>query len=194
MPNSDIHEDEGQERSEGTQTNIGLTGPNIGVASIKKHKKSASVLNQTHLTEAPQRTGISIRNSPKMSESKNSVVKASVQNLQFVADSTRQSHFTRKIAAKRQSMQAEANANLEGAHELNDLKHMTQYDIHIFYKRLQFIKRHLDCEGEPMRQISRDHERTNRNGLPLDYLDRIGERQVPIPQMNAFPGALQSTA
>lgn len=79
VPNSDIHEDdEGQERSEGTQTNIGLTGHDIGVTSIKKHKKSASVLNQTHLTEAPQRSGISIRNSPKMSESKNSVVKASV--------------------------------------------------------------------------------------------------------------------
>ena len=30
-----------------------------------------------------------------------------------------------------------------------------------------------------MRGISRDHSRTNRNGLKLDYLDAVGRRHVP---------------
>ena len=48
-------------------------------------------------------------------------------------------------------MPAAAHEYLDDAQELTDLKQMTQYDIHIFYKRLQFIKRNVDCEGEPMR-------------------------------------------
>lgn len=30
-----------------------------------------------------------------------------------------------------------------------------------------------------MRAISRDHMRTNRNGIKLDYLDAVGRRHVP---------------
>ena len=46
-----------------------------------------------------------------------------------------------------------------------------------------------------MRAVSRDHARTNRNGVRLDYLEAKGERKVPpidllgLPGMNPFRNA-----
>lgn len=39
-----------------------------------------------------------------------------------------------------------------------------------------FIRTQLDIEVKPMRVVSRDHTRTNRNGLNLDYLEKVGHR------------------
>lgn len=78
------------------------------------------------------------------------------------------------MSLKKMSMQADQNMFHDGAKELKDLKYMTQYDIHIFSKRLQFIKRRIEVESEPMRQVSREHNRTNKNGVSLDYLEKVG--------------------
>jgi len=39
-----------------------------------------------------------------------------------------------------------------------------------------FIRNALENKIEPMRLVSRDHTRTNKNGLKLDYLEKKGER------------------
>ena len=76
--------------------------------------------------------------------------------------------------------------------ELSNLDNKVKQDSHLFYKRLRFIKRNLEFEVEPMRQISKDHARTNKNGIKLDYLDRMGERHVPLPEMSTFPAAMST--
>ena len=63
--------------------------------------------------------------------------------------------------------------------ELHGLSKMAKNDAQLFVKRITFIKKQLDVEPGPMRAISRDHSRTNRNGLKLDYLDAVGRREVP---------------
>ena len=63
--------------------------------------------------------------------------------------------------------------------ELHGLSKMAKTDAQLFVKRITFIKKQLDVEPGPMRAISRDHSRTNRNGLKLDYLDAVGRREVP---------------
>ena len=80
-----MDENAGNERNDGARTNIAVSGTNIG---IRQHKKSASMLNQTHMTEAgPRQSSISIRNSPKMSEGKMSGAgQSTTQIIQFNTD------------------------------------------------------------------------------------------------------------
>lgn len=49
-------------------------------------------------------------------------------------------------------------------------------DQQLLQKRLVFIRTQLDIEVTPMRVVSRDHTRTNRNGVNLDYLEKVGAR------------------
>ena len=51
-------------------------------------------------------------------------------------------------------------------------------DANLFHKRMMFIRRQLDGEIEPVPQVSRDHSRTNRNGLRLDVLEEMGGRPI----------------
>ena len=49
-------------------------------------------------------------------------------------------------------------------------------DANLFHKRMMFIRRQLDGEVEPVPTVSRDHTRTNRNGVSLDLLEEMGTR------------------
>lgn len=63
--------------------------------------------------------------------------------------------------------------------EMHELSKRSKGDVQLFKKRLNFIKKQLDCEVEPMKVVSRDRTRTNRNGVSLDVLEARGERYVP---------------
>ena len=43
----------------------------------------------------------------------------------------------------------------------------------MFQRRIAFIKRQLDTETTPMQLVSRDHKRTNKNGVNLEQLENM---------------------
>lgn len=84
------------------------------------------MLNQTHMTEAgpgKHRSGISIRNSPKMSES--GAGQSSSQIIQFNTDHSKLSRLQKKVTLQKMALQADDAAFLDGAKELTHLKQMT---------------------------------------------------------------------
>ena len=59
---------------------------------------------------------------------------------------------------------------------IQELQSMMRQDQSLLQKRLVFIRTQLDTEVQPMRVVSRDHTRTNRNGVKLDFLEQVGAR------------------
>ena len=62
---------------------------------------------------------------------------------------------------------------------MHDLSKNAKQELRLFINRIGFIKKQLDVEVEPVRAISRDHLRVNRNGISLELLEQRGERVVP---------------
>jgi len=47
----------------------------------------------------------------------------------------------------------------------------------IFQKRLNYIEKKLDQDVLPARPVSKDHTRTNRNGVSLERAEQLGEQK-----------------
>ena len=79
--------------------------------------------------------------------------------------------------------------------DMHDLSKQAKQELRLFINRVGFIKKQLDVDVEPVRAISRDHLRVNKNGVSLEVLERRGERIVPSIATSPFAnrmGSLQS--
>ena len=133
---------------------IGKTNPDReskrpSVANAKKSKLSKE--QATTVDQLQNFAGLSIQNSLK--------------------------ELNHNLSSQRTFLQNSAQPRLPGIQlAVGEITSIMKQDQSLLQKRLVFIRNQLEHKIEPMRLVSRDHARTNKNGLKLEYLEKKGER------------------
>lgn len=56
---------------------------------------------------------------------------------------------------------------------MSELDEILKDDSLLFHQRLNFIKKQINEEIKPIGLVSRDHQRTNKNGVSLEHLEKM---------------------
>lgn len=68
-------------------------------------------------------------------------------------------------------------ASLTPVADLQAVGESMMLEWRIFQKRLNYIEKKLDQDVLPARPVSKDHTRTNRNGVSLERAEQLGEHK-----------------
>ena len=71
---------------------------------------------------------------------------------------------------------------------ISELDERMRKDLELLQKRFYFIRKQLDDEVVPVNPPSRDHQRTNRNGIKLDLLIPNGDLAAANMTIDAVAG------
>ena len=67
-------------------------------------------------------------------------------------------------------------SNFAGLPNLGELDHMIKGDSLLFHQRLHLIKSEMDEEIKLAGGVSRNHHRTNRNGVSIEHLEALRQK------------------
>lgn len=74
--------------------------------------------------------------------------------------------------------------NTLSIHNIAELDEILKDDSLLFHQRLNFIKKQINEEIKPIGLVSRDHHRTNKNGVSLEQLEKIRAKGQSIASLD----------
>ena len=79
--------------------------------------------------------------------------------------------------------------NTLSIHNIAELDEILKDDSLLFHQRLNFIKKQINEEIKPIGLVSRDHHRTNKNGVSLEQLEKMKAKGQSLDLGLASPQA-----